>query len=89
MLPTFVSLQLTKNYTLLPVIFKNYLFIFANDLRHDTLVLQDEKTKQVYICLALKYIHGFTLDKYLNVNTVSIDLFRNILIQVCETPRHV
>ncbi|KAH8738685.1 hypothetical protein FG386_000680 [Cryptosporidium ryanae] len=53
---------------------------------HDTLVLEDRETGETYICLALKYLRGFTLDKYLSKNrSVSLCFFKRKLIQIIES----
>ncbi|KAK6590090.1 hypothetical protein RS030_182762 [Cryptosporidium xiaoi] len=52
---------------------------------HDTLVLQDKDTNEIYICLALKYLHGLTLNKYINNKIPTLDFLKNTLIQIIKS----
>ncbi|OII72992.1 uncharacterized protein cubi_02223 [Cryptosporidium ubiquitum] len=53
-------------------------------LIYDSLVLEEKNTGITYICIALKYIQGKTLDKYLNNKNINIDILKKILIQVAK-----
>ncbi|KAH8584239.1 kinase domain-containing [Cryptosporidium sp. chipmunk genotype I] len=56
----------------------------ALPLIHDSLVLEEKDTGIKYICIALNYIQGQTLDKYLNDSSLTIDFLKRVFIQVAK-----
>ncbi|KAK9171920.1 Serine/threonine-protein kinase, partial [Cryptosporidium meleagridis] len=56
----------------------------ALPLIYDSLVLEEKETKITYICVALNYFRGKTLDKYINNTSLSINFLKKIFIQVAK-----